>query len=205
MTSIETLGRLFGTESKVKIMRLYMSSPATPFDVALVSKKTKVSKNVARKELANLEKAGFLKKKTFHKEQKTKTGISKRKVKGWILDRSFEYITSLQNFLINRNPLHLKDIEDRLKKAGRIKLLVVSGVFIQEEESRVDLLVVGDAIKKPALKTAIRSLEAEVGRELRYTVFSTDDFLYRLGMCDKLVRDILDFPHKKVVSKVEVS
>ena len=25
------------------------------------------------------------------------------------------------------------------------------------------------------------------------------DFLYRFGICDKLIRDILDYPHEKIL------
>ena len=39
-----------------------------------------------------------------------------------------------------------EDVLKRLKRAGRIKLLILSGVFIQETESRVDLLIVGDGL-----------------------------------------------------------
>ena len=55
------------------------------------------------------------------------------------------------------------------------------------------------------MERVIRSIEAEIGKELRYASFETPDFRYRLGMYDKLVRDILDFPHKKVVDKIGVA
>ena len=42
-------------------------------------------------------------------------------------------------------------------------------------------------------------LEAEIGKELAYAVFDTPDFLYRANMYDKLVRDVIDFPHEKVL------
>jgi len=60
----------------------------------------------------------------------------------------------------------------------------------------VDLLIVGDKMKKGKIEEGVRRLEAEVGTELIYAVFETADFLYRLKMYDKLVRDILDFPHE---------
>ena len=50
----------------------------------------------------------------------------------------------------------------------------------------------------------IKNLEAEIGKELRYVYFSTEDFKYRLSMCDKLMRDILDYPHKKVLNKLGI-
>ena len=46
-------------------------------------------------------------------------------------------------------------------------------------------------------------MEAEIGRELSYGVFETDDFRYRVSVCDKFIRDILDYSHKKILNKLE--
>jgi len=75
-------------------------------------------------------------------------------------------------------------------------------VFIQDPDGRVDILVVGDSMKDSRLKAAIRDLESHMGHELRYAAFSTDDFTYRLGAYDRLIRDVLDYPHQIVVDKL---
>ena len=51
----------------------------------------------------------------------------------------------------------------------------------------------------------VRRLEAEIGAELTYATFETKEFIYRLNMYDKLVRDILDFPHEVVLQAKELS
>jgi hypothetical protein len=43
------------------------------------------------------------------------------------------------------------------------------------------------------------------GAELTYAVFDTKEFLYRLNMYDKLIRDILDYPHEVVLQSKELS
>jgi hypothetical protein len=111
-------------------------------------------------------------------------------------------LVPLQNFLINVEPLKPAEIIRRLGKLGPMKLIITSGVFIQDKESRVDLLVVGDHIKKASLENVIKTLEAEIGKELRYAYFTTEDFKYRLSMFDKLIRDILDYPHRKILNKI---
>ena len=83
-----------------------------------------------------------------------------------------------------------------------MKLIVLAGVFLQQEDSRVDILIVGDEVKKKAVENTLRSIEAEVGKELSYALFETPDFLYRLSVYDKFVRDILDFPHEKIMNKI---
>ena len=83
--------------------------------------------------------------------------------------------------------------------------MTVSGVFIQKPDSRVDLLIVGDRIKSTSLDRIIRNLEAQIGKELRYASFSTKEFRYRLNVYDRLIRDILDFPHEPVLDRIGVA
>lgn len=208
LEAIQILEKIFGSNGKVKIMRLFLFNKETPFDINDIVTKTRVKKEKARKELVNLEKAGLLKKKNFTKEviKKQKSGdkVIKKKSVGWTLNQTFPYIRPLQNFLIHINPLRHKDVINRVSSIGKIKLVIVAGVFIQELESRVDLLVVGDNLNNSKLKNAVREIEAEIGKELRYATFTTDDFEYRHGMMDKLIRDILDFPHERVIDRLDL-
>src|SRR3989344_3768467 len=52
-----------------------------------------------------------------------------------------------------------------------------------------------------ALRAAVYAIEAELGRELRYASFTTDDFNYRLGIYDRLIRDIFDYPHQAILDR----
>lgn len=190
-TLMETLSKLFGSEAKVKIMRLFLFNPETVFNTADISDRVKVDISRVRKEINQLEKIDLI-----------KTRANRSGKKGYTLNSQFDYLMPLQNFLINVEPLNPKEISKRITKLGSVKLILVAGVFIQEPESRVDMLVVGDHIKKASLEHTMKVLESEIGKELRYAYFSTEDFQYRLSMCDKLTRDILDYPHKKVLNKL---
>lgn len=188
---METLSKLFGSEAKVKIMRLFLFNSETIFSVNDISDRVKEDISRVRKEITQLEKIDLIRSRVSHKGKR-----------GFILNSNFGYLTPLQNFLINVEPLNSKEIIKRITKLGSVKLVLVSGVFIQESESRVDLLVVGDHIKKSNFENTMKTLESEVGKELRYAYFTTEDFKYRLSMFDKLIRDILDYPHKKVLNKL---
>ena len=93
------------------------------------------------------------------------------------------------------------DIKKRFRGVGTIKLLVLSGFFVDIKNSSVEILLVGDKLKERSVENVIHSLEAEYGHVLRYAIFSTEEYEYRLKVRDKFVRDILDFPHKKVIEK----
>ena len=195
MFSMEELSKLFGSEAKVKIMRLFLFNPETIFDTGEISERAKVEPPKVRREMSNLEKMGLVKR---------RSSIKKRGGHGFVLETQFPYLLQLQNFLINIEPLQPKEIIRKVSKVGNIKLIIIAGVFLQEAESRADLLIVGDGVKKSNLENLIKTLESEIGKELRYVYFTTDDFKYRISMFDKLIRDILDYPHKKILNKTAI-
>jgi ribosomal protein L19E len=205
---MDILEKLFGSVAKVKIIKLFLFNPDLAFDVSQAAERAKVSKQVARKEIDNLEKAGFIKPRAYTKEikrQKNRTIQTFRKrVTGWTLDQKFPYIEAVKTFLSSVNPFKHKDIIDRISRAGKIQLLIISGTFIKDPDSRVDLLVVGDNLKQNQLDNIVKTIESEIGKEIRYAVFETAEFNYRHSMFDKLIRDILDFPHEKIINKLNL-
>ena len=200
------LEKLFGSAAKVKIIKLFLFNPDLAFDASQTAERAKVSKAVARREISNLGKISFLKPRVYIKEikrQKNRTiGTFRKKTNGWTLDQKFPYIEEVKSFLLNINPFKHKDIVDKISRAGKIQLLIISGVFIKFPEARVDLLVVGDNLKQGQLDNIVKTIESEIGKEIRYAAFETSEFNYRHSMFDKLIRDILDYPHEKIINKL---
>lgn len=184
----KSVAHIFGGEAKVKIMRLFIFNPGVTFASSEVGKRAKTNSASARREIASLVKAGLI----------------KRAGKGYTLNRSYRYLTAIGNFLIDATPLSEKEIVKKISSAGNVKLVLIAGVFIHNPDSRVDILIVGDHIKQGKLFSVISSIEAELGKELRYAVFETSDFNYRLGIYDKLIRDILESQHEKILNKLNL-
>lgn len=206
---MDVLAKLFGSEAKVKIMRLFLFNPDQPFSRNNISARAKVSLPVVRHETVRLRKMGMIKGKRFVVTNTVKRGkklvLKKKKEGGWILNPAFPYLPAIRNLLINTVLVKNSDILKRLNTVGKMRLIILAGTFIQDEDSRVDLLVVGDNIRFAPLESAIRILESEIGKELRYAAFETGDFRYRLGIYDKLIRDILDYPHQKLLDRIGLS
>lgn len=192
----------------MKVIKLFLFNPETAYDTVQVSERAQISIGAARSEINNLERIGFIKQKSFTKEIKRQKNrdidVIRKRANGWMLDTKFPYIDALLSFLSTINPFRHKDIIEKISRAGKIQLLIISGIFIKEPDSRVDLLVVGDSLKNGMLENVIKTIEAEIGKEIRYAVFETKEFTYRLGMFDKLIRDILDFPHEKIINKLNL-
>jgi len=204
---MDTLTRLFSSGPLVKIMRLFILNANTPFENKDIISRCKVSSSALRTEMAILNGVKFIQKKSFFKEvpARSKTGKPKKKrVSGWVLNEDFQYLDALKSLLVDSEMVEEKSIMNRFKGAGNIKLLLVSGIFIKEDDGRVDLLIVGDKLKKGSLDKSLKLMESEVGKELNYSVMETSEFNYRLGLYDKFVRDILDKPHRRIIDKLGV-
>ena len=199
---METLSKLFGGQARVRIMRLFLLNNNNNFEIEEVVSRSRVMKANARKEINALSMMNFIKQKVITKEGYRGT---KKKVTVWSLNPSFRYLQSIRDILVDPTLLIQEDLPQRFKQIGKIKLMIVSGVFIGNSKSRADVLIVGDKLKKNVLQQVIKSLEAEIGKELDYVVFDTEEFKYRLNMYDKLVCDIIDLPHEKLIDNGQLS
>lgn len=186
---MEILGKILGSPARVKVMRLFLLNKGKWFSNKEIARRSRVGADVVRRELKLLASIGFI----------------KNRAKDWSFNVPFLYASEIESLLINSDTLDKKSLADSFKKVGKVKLLLVSGIFIKNKDSRVDILIVGDKMKKNKIDEEVRKLEAEIGTELIYAIFNTKEFLYRLNMYDKLVRDILDFPHEIVFRAKELS
>lgn len=206
---MEILPKLFGSKERVKLMRLFLFNSNLYFSQGDVVKRTKISAGAAKRELALLEESGFilgkklalsLNKDADKRRKKGKRITTKDKV--WQINSDFYFIEPLRamfnaDFLASR-----EDLADKFKNCGKIKLVLLSGIFVQEGGGRADLLVVGDDLKRTNLENVISTIESEIGRELVYAVLDTTDYFFRLSSSDRFVRDILDFPHRYLIDKL---
>ena len=203
---MDVLSILFGGESKVRIMRLFLFNPEIIFDFDTVCEKSKVDIKTVKKEFSILEKANLIKEKDFSKnvQKKIRGKLEEVKVKthGYYLNQDFPYLLPLRQLLISTKTFEGSEIIKRLSRVGKLKLVLVSGVFTHDKDSRVDMLVVGNNLNKLTLNKVVKTIEAELGKELIYASFETSDFEYRIGMYDKLIRDIMDYPHQVLLNKI---
>lgn len=206
---MESLGKIFGSNQRVKIMRLFLFNDVVVFDIDDVVTRTKIKKVDARKELNMLTKIGFLRKKNFTKKvakktfkNDTKPEFKSLKKQGWVLDKKFELAEPLRVLLLDSELVKEKDIIKRIRKSGPIKLLVLSGLFTRDINRKLDLLVVGTNLKKDILEKEVTILESEIGRELSYAIFDQAEFDYRVRMYDKLIRDVMENKHIKLINSI---
>lgn len=120
------------------------------------------------------------------------------------VNKNLSFFEELRSLILRISPPSFPSLERSLRKIGRFKLAVVTGVFLNLSNTRVDLLVVGDDIDYRRFSDFIKNLENNMGVELRYVVLGLNEFLYRYGMFDRFVRDILEYPHKKLINRLKI-
>lgn len=202
---MEALEKLFGSSARVKLLKFFLFNTGDVFEKDTIATRTKISSRMLQKELNLFEKTGLIKKKSFFITKETRGGKThKVRTKGYETVKEHKLFIPLQNLLVKNSPMSSSSLVQRLSRHGRLKLVIGAGVFIQSPDSRVDLLIVGDDIKENPLKNTIATLESEIGKQLRYSVLTVQDFKYRLGVYDKLVRDILDYPHQIFLDRIGV-
>jgi hypothetical protein len=205
----DTLETLFGSPLRLKIIKLFVFNADKQFDMDAIALRMNAKPRAIGEEIAYAKKLGLAKQSTISKMVQVKKGKKvvekKKKVPAWSLDLKFKLIEPLADFLVRTQSLEHRAIVRRLEKAGKVKVVIVSGIFMRDAESRLDLFVIGDNIKTQAIDRVVKGIEADMGKDIRYVVLSVPDFSYRKSMNDKLVRDVMDYPHTVLVDKIGIS
>ena len=137
--------------------------------------------------------------------KRKKVAAPSQKKLSYFLNSDFEFFNELRDLVLKSSPAENHRLIDKINRIGRIKLAVVSGILINkeiEDGSMADLLIVGDDLDSRKLKNFLGSLEAEVGKEIKFAVMDKDEFQYRLAMFDMFVRVLMEGPHEKLINKL---
>lgn len=206
---MQELGKIFGSEERVKIIRLFLGDINDFFLPEEISKVTKIKEELVKKELVILEKSGLLKKikeKYALGDEDTKN-TKQIKIKEYIcytVDKNFRFLDALAKLMFDFKNANKDVLLERFKTIGRTKYMMLSGVFTGDEKSRCDILYVGESIKKNIADKLILDLQAEVGKKLNILILDIEEFDYRYKMFDRLVRDALKDDKIVLVNKLNI-
>jgi DNA-binding transcriptional ArsR family regulator len=184
--NIGMLKRIFTSNTRIKLLTLFILNEDEEFYIREITRKLDEQINSIRRELDNLKKAGFLKSKL------------KNRKKFYVINKSFYIYPELKG-IIKKSLSEESDISKELEKYGKIKLLVLSGVFIEKETESVDMLIVGQ-IDRTKLTHYLNN-ELSTPRPVKFAIISEEDFRYRINLNDKFIKDLTQSQENKTPIK----
>lgn len=185
--------QLFGSKTRVKLLQLFYSNPNRSFYVREITRKIDEQINSVRRELANLLNVGII-----------TSDTSNNKVY-YEVNQKYEFFPPLEEIFgaggtktrragavktAKVIDLPLPDETADLKALGNVEVAALMGQFTRDDSAGIDVLIVGN-VNQNALAKYVTELEKQEGKDLRYTVFSLDDFTYRLQIKDRFISNVL--------------
>lgn len=122
--------------------------------------------------------------------------------KFFILNQKFPLLIELKSLFIKSNIYPQFGSIEKIKAVGDVKLVLISGVFLNYPKSKADIVLVANNVSRAKLKNIMNTIEAEVGREISYVLMNSDEFKYRMDMLDRFLLDFLEGPHDEIVNKI---
>jgi hypothetical protein len=190
MNMPEILESLFGTKSRSQMIRFFVLNPGKEATMKELKNKMNRDGRTIRADINALLKMELI------------TETTRKREKYYMLNESFPYYVELRNLFIKANTYpQCKELK-KINEAGRVKLVLISGVFLNYDKARLDILIICDDMSRTKLAKAIEAIESEIGREVRYMAMSSEELTYRLDMMDRFLIEVLSSPHDIVLNKI---
>jgi hypothetical protein len=195
--------QLFGSKTRVKLLQLFYSNPNRSFYVREITRKIDEQINSVRRELANLLNVGLI-----------TSDTSNNKVY-YEVNQKYEFFTPLQEIFgggvktrkgkaTGSKTIELPaDEATDLKALGNVEIAALMGQFTRDESTGIDVLIVGN-VNQNALAKYVTELEKQEGKDLRYTVFSLEDFTYRMQIKDRFMSNVVRSKKQILLDKPEL-
>ncbi len=169
------------------------------FKKVIFFRKLKTQLNSIRREINNLEEVGIIKSVTIL-TSKSEERNKKRKIRGskkyFLVDTEYILYSELKALFIKAQLLLEKNFIRNIEKIAKIKLFILTGIFIGIDCFPTDMLFVG-SINRKKLAKLVKSFEKNLNHEINYTVMSLQEFKYRKDITDRFLYDILE--GKKII------
>jgi hypothetical protein len=206
--------QLFGSKTRVKLLQLFCSNPNRSFYVREITRKIDEQINSVRRELANLLSIGIIASDTTNNRLY------------YEVNQNYEYYAPLRAIFgegqMASAPAPTADGKDepadtvkkgtgsgagttniereKIKSLGNVEVALYTGQFTRDESSGIDVLIVGD-VNQHALQKFMTELEAQEGKEIRYTVMPPQEFNYRRQIKDRFISTVLTAKKQVLIDK----
>jgi hypothetical protein len=205
--------QLFGSKTRVKVLYLFYGNPNRSLYVREITRMIDEQINSVRRELANLLTIGIITSDNTNNRLyyevnqqfehydsllamfggKPKTPVAKSTKRSSIATTTDIVASPTSGGIAGTGD----DMSASIQALGNVDIALLTGQFTRDEASGIDMLIVGN-VNQNKLHKYISELETKEGKDIRYTVFSVEDFRYREQIKDRFV-DLIKSSKKQVL------
>lgn len=186
------LKNLFVSEVRLKILELLLTQPNEQLHVRAIVRKVEAEINAVRRELNNLTNIGLLDKRQ-----------SSNKI-FYTVNTANPLYSELLSMLGKEHGLGADIIKNK-DNLGKLEFAMISLAFLKGRTSTaldVDLFLVGDINFDNASKI-VKAYEKRVGKEINYSVMTSEEFLFRKRKNDSFIFKVLSQGRSMLVGDEE--
>lgn len=191
MNRFPTIEDLFLDSNRLRLIKYFVRNPENFFEKTEIAKRLNVRRDIIERQAKHLASDNFLKARRIGK------------ITQYSLNNKFYLYPEIKNLVDKSIPINDDDFISRLQGIGKIQMALVAGVFINNDCSRADMVIVGK-VNPSKLDRLVKFIESQVCKELNFVVMTAEEFRYRHKMFDRFVHDMLELPHKKLISKIKL-
>jgi hypothetical protein len=200
--------QLFGSKTRVKLLRLFYSNPNRSFYVREITRKIDEQINSVRRELSNLLSIGIISSDTTNNRLY------------YEVNQSYEFFQPLstifgstevaatesdEEVVIPTQPARPIDpVVAELSTIGNVELALYTGQFTRDDSSGIDMLIVGD-VNQTKLQKYMHELEEKEKKDIRYVLMNPTEFNYRRQVKDRFITTVLAAKKQIIIDKKQIN
>jgi len=206
------IDQLFGSKTRVKLLKLFYSNPNRSFYVREITRKIDEQINSVRRELANLLSIGII-----------TSDDSKNKVY-YEVNQDFEMYNPLATIFGGKpapkskkgskkkgkaeptpvvEEAELTDDQKEIVAIGNVEIALLTGQFTRDESAGIDLVIVGN-VNETNTEKYIKALEKKEGKDIRYVVMDLKEFEYRKQVKDRFINGLFMSKYQVLIDKHKI-
>lgn len=180
--------QLFGSRTRARLLGLFLENADRAFFVREVARRVDAQLNAVRRELKNLLDVGIIIENDGSDEEKGE------KKKFYQANTTFPLFEDLRNVMRKVGILMNKSLVEGLQQNGAVRLVLLTGRFVDSPAIPTDVLIVSDCTSE-VVAAAIADFERDLGREVNYTALSPAEYKYRKDVGDRFLATIFQEKH----------
>lgn len=202
--------QLFGSKTRVKLLKLFYTNPNRAFYVREITRKVDEQINSVRRELSNLLSIGIITSDAsnnrlyYEVNQKYEHYDSLSKIFGGVAPDKEETSKDKKEKPAKKDErpapvAHEHPLAKDLRSIGKVDLVIFTGQFTRDDQSGADVLIVGD-VNQAKAANLIADIEKIENKELRYVIMPLDNYYYRVQINDRFITNLLNSKKQVIIN-----